>query len=265
MDGIRMGIPGQVNLNRTNGWHDGRGWNVSCFRLICGDAAAAGAPLCVTGIYPVVVSGPGRSRGFFLKVPTLTLLYMLNILEQAKALTADVLSAGDIAVDATLGNGYDAVHLARAIQPGGRLYGIDIQEQAVSSTEERLASEQLTGCATLVRGDHAAMIDLLPSDVIGRVGAVMFNLGYLPGSDHLNPTQSATTLQALEQAVQLIRPGGRITVVIYRGHAAGQAEYRAIMDRVPTWDQRALEVLHYRFINQVNDPPELLAVEKVAG
>ncbi len=188
---------------------------------------------------------------------------MLSILEQAKALTAEVLSEGDIAVDATLGNGHDAVHLVGQVAPAGRLYGLDIQEQAITASRERLAAENLTGCATLIRGDHAALLELLPSETIGRVGAVMFNLGYLPGSDHLNPTQSATTRQALEQAVHLIRPGGRITVVMYRGHAAGQAEYRSVMDHVPSWDQREVEVLHYRFANQINNPPELLAIEKV--
>lgn len=188
---------------------------------------------------------------------------MLSILDQAKALTAAVLSDGDIAVDATLGNGHDAVHLANQVAPTGRVYGVDIQEQAITSSRERLNAEDLTDCTTLIRGDHAAMLELLPSETIGQVGAVMFNLGYLPGSDHLHPTEADATLRALDQAVRLIRPGGRITVVMYRGHAAGQTEYRSVMDRVPTWDQRELEVLHYRFVNQINNPPELLAVEKL--
>jgi tRNA A58 N-methylase Trm61 len=41
---------------------------------------------------------------------------------------------GDLAVDATAGNGQDAAALARLIGPAGTLHAFDIQEQAIQRT-----------------------------------------------------------------------------------------------------------------------------------
>lgn len=187
---------------------------------------------------------------------------MLGILDKAKQLTAEVLSDGSIAVDATLGNGHDAVHLAKHIAPTGRLFGVDLQPDAVRSSRDRLERAGWQEQATLLEGDHADLEDLLPTTVVGAVDAVMFNLGYLPGSDHSVTTRPESTVPALEQAVRLLRPGGRVTVVMYRGHPGGAAEYQAVMQWATGLDQERLEVLHYRFANQIHRPPELLAVEK---
>jgi 16S rRNA C1402 N4-methylase RsmH len=188
---------------------------------------------------------------------------MLSVLDQAKSLTEEILSDGDIAVDATLGNGYDAVHLARQVAPTGRLFGVDLQEEAIVRSRERLSSEGLEKSVSLIRGNHASLLRLLPSAIVGRVGAVMFNLGYLPGGDRTAPTRAETTIPAIQQAVDLLQPCGRMTIVLYRGHPEGPPEYRAVLEAVREWDQRNLEVLHYRFINQVHQPPELLVIEKL--
>ena len=39
----------------------------------------------------------------------------------------------------------------------------------------------------------AGLAELLPASIAGRVGAVMFNLGYLPGGDKQRTTQPAGT------------------------------------------------------------------------
>ena len=56
----------------------------------------------------------------------------------------------------------------------------------------------------------------------------MFNLGYLPGNDHAVTTEAADTLEALEVAFGLIRPGGVLSVVCYPGHPAGASEAEAV-------------------------------------
>jgi hypothetical protein len=80
------------------------------------------------------------------------------------------------------------------------------------------------------------MIDHLPAGWLGAVGAVMFNLGYLPGGNKTITTQAATTLRALSQARGLLRPGGMLSVLVYRGHAGGDDESSAIdqwLDKLP--------------------------------
>jgi len=49
-----------------------------------------------------------------------------------------VIGVGEIVVDATLGNGYDALFLARCVGGSGCVIGFDIQEAAVSASTVRL-------------------------------------------------------------------------------------------------------------------------------
>ena len=68
----------------------------------------------------------------------------------------------------------------------------------------------------------------IPQPYHGRINAVMFNLGYLPGSDKHVKTQSKSTIAALTTAVDLISPGGLITVLAYPGHDGGGDETRDV-------------------------------------
>jgi hypothetical protein len=62
----------------------------------------------------------------------------------------------------------------------------------------------------------------------------MFNLGYLPGGDKQRTTSASTTTEAIAAGVSLLKSGGVMTVVAYRGHAGGQEEVRAVEE----WSQR---------------------------
>lgn len=188
---------------------------------------------------------------------------MRSVLEKAKDLTRSRLEAGGWAVDATLGNGYDAVHLARCVGPDGRVIGFDCQEEAVARSGRRLERAGLSERVKLVRAGHEQMRRHVPEEAVGRIGAVMFNLGYLPGGDHSVITRPRTTIGALDQATDLLRPGGIATVVLYRGHEGGEAEYTAVRSWAARTDQNEVSVLHYHFLNQRNQPPELLTLEKV--
>jgi predicted methyltransferase len=187
---------------------------------------------------------------------------MQSILDFAHTLATGALERGDVAVDATVGNGHDTVALARAVGPEGRVYGVDVQAEAVASTRDRLRTEGLEEGVTLVQAGHEHLPEHLPAAVHGAVGAVTFNLGYLPGSDSDRTTRPDTTLQALEAATQILRPGGVATVVLYTGHAGGPAEAAAVDAWAADLPQARFRVLSYRFVNQRNDPPRLIALEK---
>jgi hypothetical protein len=72
------------------------------------------------------------------------------------------------------------------------------------------------------------MAVVLPETVRGKVRAVMFNLGYLPGGDKQRTTAIVTTLAALEQAREMLAPGGVISVLAYTGHPGGREEAEAV-------------------------------------
>jgi len=141
---------------------------------------------------------------------------------------AAVLAAGDIAIDATTGNGHDTLFLTRQIAPDGQVHAFDIQPQALEATQERLAQAGLAERVTLHLAGHERMREHLPAELAGRVAAVTFNLGYLPGGDHGLVTRPDTTLAALVQASALLRPGGLLSVLVYRGHAGGREEAEAV-------------------------------------
>ena len=56
--------------------------------------------------------------------------------------------------------------------------------------------------------------------------------------------------------------GGRILLVVYHGHTEGALERDAVLDYVKKLDQKIVSVASYQFLNQKNNPPLLIAIEK---
>lgn len=187
-----------------------------------------------------------------------------SILPFAQSLVRDATTEGDWAIDATVGNGHDTLTLAHAVGASGHVVGFDVQEAALGATRERLQQAGVLDRVDLVHAGHETMAAHVPEAWEGGVSAVMFNLGYLPGSDKTRITRPETTCQALAAAVPLVRPGGVITVVLYTGHAGGRKEADAVHAWAAGLDARRWGVLSYRFMNQPNDPPHLLACERRA-
>ena len=160
----------------------------------------------------------------------------ISLSETAQVIVRAHLKDGDVAVDATLGNGYDTVFLTQCVGETGHVYGFDIQVQALESTRLRLLEREMVNRATFFQASHVEMTSYVPC----RVRAIMFNLGYLPGSDKNIITQADSTLLALDQACRLLLEQGVMTVMAYPGHAGGEEE--AV--RVEQWLQQ-LKPLQY--------------------
>lgn len=151
-----------------------------------------------------------------------------SLVHQAHAALGESLNEGDLAIDATVGNGHDTLFLARSVGEAGTVYGFDIQEAALDTAYQRLKDEGLEGRVSLYHAGHEAMAVVLPESVRGRIKAVMFNLGYLPGGDKARTTGVSTTVAALEQARELLAPGGALSVLAYTGHPGGRDEAEAV-------------------------------------
>lgn len=148
----------------------------------------------------------------------------ISLAETAHYLLREHLKAGDIAIDATMGNGHDCLFLAESVGSAGHVYGFDIQEQALVATRQRLYQHRMTDRVSLFQASHADMRQYIPSAAQGQISVVMFNLGYLPGTDKTVMTQSQTTLQAIQTACALLADPGIMTVMAYPGHAGGAEE-----------------------------------------
>jgi len=182
-----------------------------------------------------------------------------RVLQYAQSLLEMSVGEGDIAVDATAGNGHDTLFLANLVGDDGYVYAFDVQKQAVDATLHRLLDHALEHRAIVLRDGHENVAKYVTKPVAGAI----FNLGYLPGSDHDIITKPNTTIQSLESLLQLLKIGGMIVLVIYHGHEGGKEERDEVIRFVSTLPQKSIHVLRYEFLNQQNDPPFVIALEKV--
>ncbi len=182
-----------------------------------------------------------------------------RVIQYAQTLLEMSITEGDIAVDATAGNGHDTLFLANLVGDNGYVYAFDVQKEAVDATLHRLLDNALEHRAIVLRDGHENVAKYVTKPVAGAI----FNLGYLPGSNHDIVTMPNTTIQALESLLKLLKVGGIIVLVVYHGHEGGKEERDEVISYVSGLPQKFIHVLRYEFINQKNDPPFIIALEKV--
>ena len=176
----------------------------------------------------------------------------------AAELLEPALYPGARAVDATMGNGGDTLRLCGLVGETGRVYAFDIQPEAVTRTRRRLEEADVDDRATLFCAGHERMAELVPESV----DAVVFNLGWLPGTRHGVTTRVETTLRAVEAALTVLKPAGLMTVCVYPGHDEGARELEALNAWASGLDPKRFDVMTRYYMNQPNDPPRLIAVRK---
>lgn len=187
---------------------------------------------------------------------------LIRILPFAKQLIQSAVEKGDTVIDATIGNGHDTVFLAELVGEKGHVFGFDIQEDAINKTAERLMKAELKERVTLHQLGHQHLRSTIPDNLHGSISGAIFNLGYLPGGDTTIVTIPDTTISAIEQLLEIIKPEGIIVIVIYHGHKEGQVERDNLMKFVQAINPSIAHVLHYQFINKFNNPPYIIAIEK---
>lgn len=176
----------------------------------------------------------------------------------AKELIEAAMFEGAHAVDATMGNGHDTQWLCELVGEKGHIDAFDVQQDAVDRTRERLVAAGVEGRASLFCVGHEKMDEYVKEPV----DAIVFNLGWLPGAEHGVTTQTATTLQAVNAALELLREDGVMTVCIYPGHEEGTREKHALIQWAEKLDERRYDAMLKTYLNQSNDPPLMLAIRK---
>ena len=179
---------------------------------------------------------------------------MKRPLEMAHDFLAQVITQEDIVADATMGNGHDTLFLAKLAK---QVYAFDIQEQALEKTSQRLQEAGLTNAELILQGHETV------DQFVTEVKAAIFNLGYLPSADKSIITQPQTTIEALDKLCQMLVKGGRIAIMIYYGHDGGDIERDAVLNYVSQLPQQEYTATIYRTLNQINNPPFLVMIEKL--
>ncbi|AGB40249.1 putative S-adenosylmethionine-dependent methyltransferase involved in cell envelope biogenesis [Halobacteroides halobius DSM 5150] len=173
-------------------------------------------------------------------------------------LLSEQIAKGAKLIDATVGNGYDTKFMAELVGRSGTIWGFDVQEEAIKRAKERLEKASLKEQVKLINDGHQNMSNYINQSVDG----ILFNLGYLPGGNKKVITQAETTLQAVKEGLDLLKAGGVLVLVIYLGHEGGREERQVLFDYAIELDEKAYNVLHYKFINQKKEPPQVLAIKK---
>lgn len=155
-----------------------------------------------------------------------------------------------IAIDATLGNGYDTDFLSKNFN---KVYAFDIQEKAILSYKEKNIEN-----VSLILDSH----ENFDKHIKENVDCIVYNLGYLPGSDKSITTKKDSTLKSLSNGLNLLSENGLMIIALYSGHEEGKEEKEAVLSYCKNLSKKNFGVIYQQFLNRTNNPPSLVIIEK---
>ena len=167
---------------------------------------------------------------------------------------------GELVIDATCGNGHDALILAQLAltEDEGKLLLIDLQEEALAQSKRRLQEELSPKVLERIEIQHGCHSTFPSTIEKGTVKLVVYNLGYLPGGDKSKTTTTTASLASIENALPLITSGGALSITCYPGHPEGAAEEAAILELMTTLLPTEWSCCHHRWSNRKNSPSLIL-------
>ena len=184
----------------------------------------------------------------------------LRITAMNHVMIKEYIKPGSEVIDGTAGNGHDSTFLLKQIDPGGVLYAFDTQSVALENTKNRIESLLLSSDTKfhLINDCHGNI-----HQYINRpVDAAVFNLGYLPGSDHTVTTTWNELCKALNALLfHLIKPGGIISIISYGGHQEGKEEQEKLFHFLEELPANNFSVLITKKWNAIKSPPVLILIE----
>ena len=179
---------------------------------------------------------------------------MERIVEFAHNLLLKKVKKDDICVDMTAGNGKDTLFLCNLSK---FVYAFDIQQIALDNTKMFLEKNNVSNYQ-LILSSHEH-IDLYVKE---KVKAFIYNLGYLPTGDKNITTMANSTILSIKKALNLLDDKGLLVLVVYPGHETGSIESELVYNFMSLLPQKDYEIITYKFINQINNPPYVIALER---
>jgi tRNA G37 N-methylase Trm5 len=159
-------------------------------------------------------------------------------------------------IDATCGNGHDTLFLAKICF--GKIIAYDIQESAIQSTKKLLEKNDIDlSKIEFMHTSHEKFENIQDNSV----DLIVYNLGYLPGSDKSVKTQPDTTLRSIKKALNLIKSSGAISITFYPGHPEGLEEQKNILAWASHIDPQVWSCCHHQWLNR-RESPTLFLMQK---
>lgn len=182
----------------------------------------------------------------------------MQMVEYAHQMIQACVKDGDYAVDATVGNGWDTLKLCELVGEHGKVYGFDIQKEAIEHTKARIKEAGYEGRSELFCCSHAEAGNMITRPI----KAFMMNLGYLPGGDKTIVTCEDSTVRAIRVLSDLLISGGVGTILIYYGHEGGSEEKTAVENLLADMPANWGQITRMEVVNRKNSPPILYILEK---
>jgi SAM-dependent methyltransferase len=181
-------------------------------------------------------------------------------LDLAHAYWGHLLQRGDWAIDATCGRGNDTRILAELLSDGG-VIGIDIQKEAIQETKKVLEASLALETFSKIHLFQQSHSDFPKLAEEVPVKLVVYNLGYLPRGDKKLTTETKSTLESVTKALELLVPGGALSIMCYPGHPEGALEEKALIAMLGALPQALWSVCRHTFLNR-KDAPNLILVQR---
>lgn len=159
---------------------------------------------------------------------------------------------GGFYIDATMGKGNDTLFLCELAKEKGKVLAFDIQKDALIQTEALLKKHGVYERAELVLDGHEHMSRYVKMD---SADVICFNFGYLPGGDHSIATSAATSVEAVNCGLSLLKKGGMMSLCIYSGGDTGFEEKKALLEFLKELPPKEYTVIINEYWNRGNHPP----------
>lgn len=175
-----------------------------------------------------------------------------NIVEIAHLLLDDYLNEETISVDMTMGNGFDTLFLAKKSK---KVYAFEIQKEAILNSTKLFKDNNVDN--VVVYDQSHENISKLEDDY----EVVVFNLGYLPGSDKKITTIGKVTIAAIESVIKK-KTLKALLIVAYPGHENGQIECEMLDDFFDNYDLKDYRLTKISVLKTKRKSPCILFIEK---
>lgn len=176
--------------------------------------------------------------------------YVADISKLSHFIIKDFLENKVVAIDGTLGNGFDTDFLSNNFE---KVYSFEIQKEACDKYKERNKSN-----VEVINDSHHLFKDYVKDDV----DCIMYNLGFLPGGNKSVTTMHTTSLQSIKDGLEMLKSGGIMTICIYKGHAEGAIEETCILSYLSSLPKNKYGVMSHNYLNRADTAPLLLVIEK---
>jgi len=189
----------------------------------------------------------------------------ISLVNTAHNFIRDVLHPGDIAIDATVGNGHDTLFLAEQVSPSGRVFGFDIQQAAIDSTRAKASTrcKMLAENMTLIHASHANMAEKIPYNIMATSARSCLIWVICRVATKSIITHTDSTITALNIANRILSSNGIITVLAYPGHQGGGVETEQVKSWCKQLDEDQFKISIVYSSENKESAPRLFVIRKM--